>query len=255
MTIFADANILITRPGERGLALCTQIEAAGARAIHLPTIAFAPPTDHHAYARALAQLGDQDWLIFISPQAVTASMAAIRERYPHLPPTLHIAAVGEGTVRVLQAAGIVQVHYPSVHWSSEGLLAMAEFLSPTGKKIMLIRGEGGRPTLADTLTRRGAQVSHCIAYQRTVPDIDMSTYAFIFTPNALQAIVCASYDSVAHLKILCTPEHWEVLRHIPLVVVSERIQFLAQKLGFQTIWVAANASHEAILATLTARIA
>ncbi len=255
MTTLADKTILVTRPGARGAQLCAQLQIAGAHTIHLPTIDFAPPADEQTYQQALQQVGEQDWLIFISPQAVIASIVPIRRQWPSLPPSLQFAAVGAGTVQALQAAGIGEVLHPSTQWSSEGLLALPVFQQLRAKKIMLVRGEGGRALLAETLTARGAVVTHCIAYKRIVPTIDIAAYAFLFDPGALHAIVCASYDSVAHLKILCTPKYWSALRHIPLVVVSERIQMLAQQLGFQTIWVAANASHDAIIATLKTRIA
>ena len=49
------------------------------RRLHLPpTLAFGPPPDSAQFQRAIAAMGEQDWLIFISPQAVYSSQAAIK---------------------------------------------------------------------------------------------------------------------------------------------------------------------------------
>lgn len=243
-------HILVTRPHPAGTELCHLIESQGDQAIHLPTIAFEPPTDLSKFQQSIDALGEQDWLIFISPQAVYASIAAICKAWPQLPPSVTVAAVGEGTAKALKKAGYIVATHPPAEWSSEGLLALPEFQSIQGKKVAIIRGEGGRELLEKTLLTRGAEVMHVIAYQRVIPKIKMSSYLNLLKQKTIDVMICTSYEGVQNLKKLFGDTGSLYLPSIPLIVVSQRIKILAQDLGFQTIWVASNASHQAILEVL-----
>lgn len=243
-------TILITRPAPAGPVLCSLIEAQGAHAIHFPTIQFAPPPDQEALNQSIAMLDQHHWLIFISPQAVYAASPLIRKAWPVLPAHVKIAAVGAGTAQALAQAGYTVACYPTQEWSSEGLLDLPEFRSLTGKKIAIIRGAGGRELLANTLVERGAAVTHMIAYQRVLPDRVKNLPWHDSNQKTIHAIVCTSFEAVQNLKKLFAEEAWSTIQQTPLIVVSERIKMLAHNLDFQTIWVARNASHEAILEAL-----
>lgn len=245
--------IMVTRPDPGGAALCELIQAQGDIAVHFPTIIFAPPADMPAYEQAILQLGEQDWLLFVSPQAVRASVPAMRRAWPILPDSVQFAAVGAGTAKALEEAGYRVACLPTSEWSSEGLLEADVFQAIAGKRVAVIRGEGGREILEEILQERGAQVISVIAYQRTLPVIDVSSYLPLLKDEKIDMIVCTSYEGVANLKQLFGEAGWSALKKIPLLVVSERIKALAQDAGFQTIWVATNASHEAILAAIAQR--
>lgn len=241
--------LLVTRPDPGGAALCELIQRQGDVAIHFPTIIFAPPPDTAAFQRGLELLGEQDWLLFVSPQAVRASVPAIRRAWPVLPNTVRFAAVGAGTANALQEAGYQVSCVPDSEWSSEGLLDSPEFQAIENQHVAVIRGEGGREILEKILTERGAKVISLIAYQRMIPEIDISPYLPLVKDAKIDAIICTSFEGVANLKQLFAAV-FPALKVIPLIVVSERIKSLAQQAGFQTIWVADNASHEAILAII-----
>jgi uroporphyrinogen-III synthase len=243
-------HILITRPEIQGRELCQRITEHGAHPIHFPTIAFAGPPDEQAFTQALMQLGEQDTLIFISPQAVYASIAHIRKHWPHFPDTVKWAAVGAGTAKALQEAGYNAVLYPDKQQNSEGLLALPEFQHVTDKKIAIIRGAGGREHLDKILAERGASVLPVIAYERILPTMDISDCLSRLKQRAIDVIVCTSYDSIRNLKILLGDAGWPYLQEIPVIVVSVRIKMLAEDLGFRRIWVTRDASQTAILDTL-----
>jgi uroporphyrinogen-III synthase len=242
--------VLVTRPDPAGSELCKAIQEAGDLAIFMPTIDFAPPADQGALMRAIEAIGEQDVLIFISPRAVYESIPAIRRAWPQLPPAVTIAAVGQGTAAALKKAGLISTVVPEDEWGSEGLLKLPVFQSLKGKKIAVIRGEGGRDWLEETLQKRGATVLPVIVYQRILPTFDISAYLPLFRDEKIDVIVCTSFQGVQHLSIMVGKESQSSLVQIPLIVVSERIKSLASELGFQRIWVAANASHQAILEIL-----
>lgn len=251
--LLKNLHILITRPNPAGEELCELIRSHEGTALHFPTIAFTPPNDMQSFRETIQTIGEQDWLLFVSPQAVYASIPAIRQAWPNFPPQLSLAAIGGGTVKALQAAGYQSVTHPEVEWHSEGLLELPAFQSIAGKKIMLVRGEGGRDLLQQVFEERGARVSHLIAYQRVMPHLDVSQPVHYVKSNQLDAIVCMSFEGVKNLKTLLGDDAWPDLQNVPLLVSSERVKELAQGLGFQTIWVANNASQQAVIDALAQR--
>lgn len=244
--MFQNLNILVTRPDPQGSELVALINDRGGNALFLPTIAFAPPPNLSAFQAAMKEIGKQDWLIFISPRAVLSSVAAISAAWPQIPPQVKFAAVGEGTAEALQKAGYHVDAVPS-DWGSEGLLALPVFQQAMQQKMAIIRGAEGRDIIEKTLISRGAQVLNVIAYQRVLPEVDMQTYLVKIKQNKIDMIICTSFEGVRNLKILFGKDAFPYLQVVPIIVVSERIKMLAHDLGFQTIWVAKNASHQAII--------
>jgi uroporphyrinogen-III synthase len=253
MTSLSGLNVWVTRPGPAGAALCEQISREGGTAFHLPTLAFAGPSDETALKRALLRLGEHEWWVFTSPQAVYASAAAIRRSWPPaIPATIKWAAVGPGTAKALNQEWGVQktVQYPSADWSSEGLLAMPAFQDMAGKKVAIVRGAGGMGALDAALAARGAFVLPVIVYERTLPVIeDIGKYLDLLIAGMVQIVISTSYEGTQNLKRLLTERGWPYLKKIPLIVPSQRVKMLAQALGFEDAWAAPNASHASILLT------
>jgi len=246
----AKLQVLITRPEPYGAELCGRVNLNGDVAIAFPTIVFAPPSNASQFEQALAQLGEQDWLIFISPQAASACISSLRRAWPYLPNSVKFAAVGAKTAQTLKSAGYMVTAYPDIKGGSDALLDMPVWEEVVNKKIAIISGGEGRQLLDQSFTARGAHITHVIAYQRQIPRIDVSPYVELIEKKQIDVIVCTSFEGVQNLKTLLSV-CWLQLNAIPLIVVSERIKKLAHDLGFQTIWVAAGASHEAIIKILT----
>jgi uroporphyrinogen-III synthase len=245
-------RVLVTRPEPQASELSQLIENAGGVAVNFPTIEFAPPLDMDSFHDAINHLGNQEWLIFISPHAVYASVPFIRQRWPEFPPQVKFAAVGEGTAKALFEAGYNVAAVPENQWNSEGLLAMPVFQPSqiSEQKVAIIRGVGGREYLDKVLAERGARVTPVIAYQRVLPQIDVTDYLSMLKQHRIDVIVCTSFEGVRNLKILFGQTGWTYLQVLPIIVMSERIKMLARDLGFQTIWVSRNASQTAILELL-----
>jgi len=245
-------TILVTRPAPRGQFLCELIEAHHGRALFFPTIVFAPPPNQLAFQTAISHLHEHDWLIFISPQAVLASVDAIHHAYPNGLTQVKIAAIGAGTTQTLQTAGFTVSLQPDEKWHSEGLLQLPTMQSVAGQSIAIMRGVGGREKVDQVLAERGAIVTSLFAYERVLPEINQASIAEVLNAENLHAAICTSFQGVLNLKTLMGEKHWSFLQKIPLLVMSERIKSLAEDLGFQTIWVTPQASDAAILETLIA---
>jgi uroporphyrinogen-III synthase len=242
-------QVLVTRPDPAGSRLCHLINEHNGCAYHFPTLSIQPPSNISLLQNGIKKLDQQDWLIFISPQSVYASCERIKAVWPQLPNSLQLAAIGESTKAALLKAGYSSVICP-VEWNSEGLLNLAEFQNVEDKKIAIVRGEEGRDYLAKTLQERGAQITHLIAYRRILSSESVEPIFKLIKQKQVDAVICASFQSANNLKQLVGDDHWSELKKIPLVVVSARIKELAGKMGFQTIWVARNASDSEIINVL-----
>lgn len=247
----SDVSVMVTRPKPQGQMLSEKIKALGGAPVYLPTIEIMPPENTTILKEQIGQLDQYDLIIFISPQAVSQSTSLIREHWPTLPDKLKVLATGQGTANALHAAGFPTVIFPPEEWSTEGLLKLPILQNISGQKIALVRGEGGRELLADTLKARGANVTHFIAYRRTVPSFEKSeSYISLLQQRKIDIIVCTSGESLHNLITLVGVANKSFLQDVALVVVSQRLVQLATELQFTQVFLAANASHSAIIDTL-----
>lgn len=240
-------TVLVTRPYPQGVKLCELIESAGGQAIHFPTIVIKEPPDLNRFHYSIQSLNIQDWAIFISPQAVYSSINEIRRLCFKLP---KIAAVGTGTAQTLEKAGLKVDCYPLKESGGEGLVKLPEFANCKGTKIAIIRGVGGRQWLDAKLASLGAKVTTIIAYERTLPQVDVSSLQLSLSQNKIHAISGTSFEAIHNLKIIIGPNYWNKLRKLPVYVYSERIKKLAIQLGFATIWVTDEMSDTSLLQML-----
>lgn len=253
LTSLKQLNIMVTRPSPQGVSLCEMLRQQGANPIFFPAVEIASLTESSAFIDSIRQLHLFNWLIFISPQAVLQTAKCIHKYWPSFPKHVKIAALGEGTALTLQKAHLPVHIYPPHQWDSEGLLALQAFQHVSQQKIAFIRGEGGRTFLADELTKRGAVLSHIIAYRRCLPKIDVQPYLNLLNKKKIDIIISTSSDILQNLTLLLGNAGSELYR-VRLIVISSRMMALAKKLGFHTILLAKNASHEAIMTILKDQI-
>ena len=139
-------GILVTRPRAQAAPLARLIEQAGGRALLFPAIEI----EDVPAPGALSRLHEFDLVIFVSPTAVAKAMPQVRA-WPAGP---RVAAVGAGTRRALEKHGIANVIAPATGADSEALLATPELGDVAGKRIAILRGDGGRALLGDTFVER-----------------------------------------------------------------------------------------------------
>lgn len=247
MSALAGKGILVTRPREQAEPLLARLQAVGARAIAFPAIEIAPPLDRARLDGLIDRLADFDWVIFISPTAVSRFYAALGERA--LPTVLRIAAVGEASARALQRRGVDGVVFPEDNADSEALLALPAMQAVQGQKILIVRGEGGREVLAETLRARSAQVEYAECYRRLRPAADGGPILAEFRRGGIDAITATSGEGVSNLFALLGPEGEGFLCDMPWFVPHVRIAAAARVLGAQRVAVSAP-GDEGLLTTL-----
>ena len=221
-------RILNTRPLGQNEALSQAISDAGGIPIECPALAIEPVDND--WWRALGDLASIDWALFISTNAVQFCF----ERIQVWPESIRVAAVGQATANALRHRG-VRVDEVPLFASSEDLLNLEAMQHVHDKTILLVKGENGRPLLADTLTQRGAIVRPLVVYRRILPVVDPVNIESLWHDDAVDAIVFTSEEAMHHLFQLFGQKAYDWLRSKPCYVKSERLAKAAADLGIITI--------------------
>lgn len=222
-------EILVTRPRAQAQRLARLIEGAGGRVQLFPAIEI---EDVPAPA-ALARLDQFDLAIFVSPTAVAKVMPQVRA----WPRALRVAAVGSGTRRELEKHGIANVIAPASGADSEALLATPALGEVAGKRIAILRGDGGRALLGDTFVERGAQVEYVTCYRRLVPKAP----AHRWKPGELAALTVSSSQGLDNLFEVLDRD---LLRSTPMFVPHARIAERARALAVREVVLAGHSDEE-----------
>ncbi|OGS91045.1 MAG: uroporphyrinogen III synthase [Gallionellales bacterium GWA2_60_18] len=224
-------KIAVTRPRDQAVPLVQKIEQAGGIPLLFPLLEIAAAPDTQTLHEQVSRIARSDLAIFISPNAVQYGMAAIRAAGVALPASLRIAAVGQGSARALRELGIADVVVPVDRFDSEGLLALPALQDVAGKRVMILRGDGGRELLGDTLKARGAQVEYVACYRRSKPQLDMAA----LLREAPDALTATSGEALEHLWQSAVESQRDALRDSPLFVPHARIAGLAQRQGWRRV--------------------
>lgn len=237
--------VLVTRPEQQAEPLCRWIERHGGIALRCPALRIGDPRDWSPALAVFDRLNDYRLAIFTSANAVERALPRIRER-GGIPPALEIAAIGKATARALAGHGIDRCLQPESDFTSEGLLALPRLQSVAGQAIAIVRGEGGRALLADTLQRRGARVDFAEVYRRERPQADIGSLLARWASGDIGAVVAASTESLLNLFDMLGGAGQDYLRATPLIVISARTRQTAVEYGCHRILVAREASDDAI---------
>ena len=239
-------KIAVTRPRDQAAPLARRIEEAGGIPLLFPLLDIAPATDQAALREQISRLAQFDLAIFISPNAVHYGMAAIRAA-GELPKNLKIATVGQGSAKALRELGLAGVIAPTERFDSEGLLALPELQDVAGWRVLILRGDGGRELLGDTLRARGATVEYAACYRRSKPQQDIAA----LLKAAPDALTVTSSEALAYLWQMLDDAQRESLCGIPLFVPHQRIAELARRQGWRQVLLT-DAGDDGLLSALIA---
>ncbi|GFN46512.1 uroporphyrinogen-III synthase [Candidatus Regiella insecticola] len=273
--------ILVTRPSPTGEQLVNRLRALGLVAYHAPLIRFSAGSELTKLPGLLQTMRAGD-LVFILSQNVIRYVNPLLHR--NIPTVLEVAfggqgdrpmsvdipsqqlagfkgegykrlwpsellyyAIGRRTASVFQAVSHLPVTYPNIA-TSEELLTMTDLQQLSGKKALLLRGNGGRELLGKILMQRGAEVSYCECYRRNPIHYDASQKINDWRRLGINTLVVTSGEMLQQLHILVSPDFCSFwLLDCRMIVVSERLAILAKQLGWHDIQVAKNADNDALI--------
>ncbi len=231
-------RVWVSRPARQARGLCALIEDAGGEALCLPALEIRP------VSLDWSPVGDSDWLIFVSRNAVEQAF----EQCPDLARRAgRIAAIGRATRAALRQRNITVAAMPAAGFDSESLLRLAAFRDIAGQRVSIVKGWGGRALLADTLRRRGAQVASIEVYRRAPPVYSAETLRRTFA-DGLDAMTATSGEVLDNMSRLLGERR--ALYDVPLIVVSRRVADRAARLGFTRVEVSREPGDEALFQAL-----
>ncbi len=224
----AQQRILVTRPAHQAQPLCALIRACGGIPWVFPVLDIQPVADDSALERCRNRLEQYALAIFISANAVHYALPKLLENGA-LPAQLQLAAVGKGTAAAMQALGCAP-HWLPAQFNSEGLLALPELQQMQGKRVLILRGEGGRELLAETLRERGAQLDTVAVYRRCVPVLDKNAHPWL-VQGEIDSIVISSGEGLQNLLQLLGNPPW--LQDKSWALISPRLLDKLRQAGVQ----------------------
>ncbi|CAN5340723.1 uroporphyrinogen-III synthase [soil metagenome] len=243
-------RILLTRPTHQAHALTSMIEAVTGEVILFPTIAIEPISDRSFLTQAINQLNKYSIVIFMSANAVNYCSDLLHQSWVTCDCKPLLATIGPATTTALIKLGLPVTITPNNVYNSEALLALTELQNSANKSILIISGADGRDVLAKSLGQRGAIVTTAIAYQRSLPQIDVTPLINSWQQQGMDIIVCTSSHSLKNLYTLLQDSKYLLLQ-TPLIVISQSMLAYANALGWQvTPIVAKDATDEAIFTAL-----
>lgn len=236
--------VVVTRPLAQADGLALAVRASGRTAQVLPLLEIAPVDDPAPLCAALARLRDYAMVVFVSPNAVDAAFAHLAA----WPPEVALAVVGEGSRAALARHGVAApghtIHSPldAAHSDSEHLLLNLDLAAFAGRRVLIVRGDGGRELLADALRGAGATVEAVAAYRRATPvltpELGARLRALLAQPNDWIITSSEALRGLAGLVDALEPDSdaWRLqLQGQHLVVPHARIAETAHALGLRHV--------------------
>lgn len=242
-------NILITRPEPQASALADRCRQENASATIFSTLEIQLNAKTAAVQQAIQQLDTTDYLIFTSRNAVDAVLPLIKAKWPNLPKSLSIAAIGDSTAAQLRAHQCPVHIVPTSPFNSEALLADPALNAVEKKRIVLFCADKHRDLLPSTLQARGAYLDTVICYRVTCPEVDPTPLIQQWLNTPFNIVICTSHQSLCHLQTLLGQQATPLLEKTTLLVVSDRCAALAKQQGY-TVLVSNTADNDSILNTL-----
>ena len=238
-------NILLTRPEGRNQSMI-EILSQHRISYTVTPLLQVQATNNTQHKTAIAHFKNADIVIFISTNAVLFSTKSIAL---NTCTSTQFYAVGDATFHALQAQGITAFKAPSDCQQTEGLLTLNELQDLSDKKIVIVRGVGGRETLAETLTQRGGKVNYWETYQRVYPAID-DAIPYQWRDAKVDTIIITSGEILHSLNKLVPKELFAWLRACHIIVPSSRVKEQALAYGLNKVTNAKAANSKAMLSAL-----
>jgi uroporphyrinogen-III synthase len=244
-------NVLVTRPTTQAADWVQRLRRHGVEAHALPLLAILPKSDDPDVRAAWSALSNFDLVMFVSPNAVLGFSAA-RPTMVAWPAELRAAATGQGSVRALVDAGVPAsacVAPTRPPFDSAGLWALLQGEEWKGRRVLIVRGDGGRDEFARALQGAGATVSFIQCYRRVAPSWSTSeraTAAAARIAPAEHVWLMSSAEAMGHLATLMPGTDWS---RATALATHPRIADAARQLGFGRV-VESSPQIDDVLASL-----
>jgi uroporphyrinogen III methyltransferase/synthase len=167
----AGRRIVVTRTRKQAGALSDQLRDLGAEVIELPTIRIEPPSDLRAFAELVQDAHAYDWIVFTSPNGVTAFFEMFYKLYDDARDIggARIAAIGPATAQRVRSFHLKVDLQPDEFVAEAVVREFKKEGDIENLRILIARAEEARDLLPNELGALGAIVDVAFAY-RTVAE-------------------------------------------------------------------------------------
>ena len=240
-------TIVLTRPLGQSLRLGELLHRKFPmlEQIQLPLLSIVPNENPVDAKRLKELLLTTDLAVFVSPNAIECSMRLLQEEWPK---NIPVAVVGGGSLETLSHHGITAQHDYTIYspsnpseWDSEGLwkILNQSQASWAGKKILFLKGMGGRAWLGEQFLLQGAEIHSVLTYKR-VPLADDSPAWLGLKKSIPSDSIClmTSSEAARHFaQFLKENSSWAMpwLNEAMMLCTHERITQVCTELGFKNI--------------------
>ncbi|MEW6159125.1 MAG: uroporphyrinogen-III C-methyltransferase [Verrucomicrobiota bacterium] len=171
-------RVVVTRTREQASQLSRQLLELGAEVLEIPTIKIVPPDNKEDIKDAILGLNEYDWIIFTSPNGVTAFFDYFFIAFDDLRDIggVRIAAVGPATAAKLKELHLRVDLMPEEYVAAKIVNALIGYQSIENLRILLMRAQVANRDLPKKLEELGAIVDDVACY-KTVPETEDFTGA------------------------------------------------------------------------------
>jgi uroporphyrinogen III methyltransferase / synthase len=195
-------RIVVTRTREQASQLSKQLSDLGAEVLEIPTIKIVPPGEdrRHDLVDALLELNSYDWLVFTSPNGVTAFFDLFFKRFQDLRDIggARLAAIGPATAAKLKELHLQVDLMPDEAVGSKIAQAFQKYETVENLKMCLLRAEVANPDLPQALEELGAIIDDIAVYQTIAETEDLNGAAAKLAQGGADWITFTSASTVEH---------------------------------------------------------
>lgn len=196
-------RIVVTRTREQAGELSKSLRDLGADVIELPTIRIGDPPDRLEFAELVTHAHEYDWLVFTSPNGVQRFFDAFFAVYGDARSLGNpkIAVIGNGTAQKVREYRFGVDLIPE-RFVAEGLIEAFKKEDIENLTVLWVKAAESREVISEGLTKMGAIVDECVAYQ-TVPETEDPTGARArFENEGADMVTFTSSSTVDHFLAL-----------------------------------------------------
>ena len=186
--------VVVTRAEGTDGPLTSQLRSLGVKVLLWPAIEVTP-SDSSELESALGRIGEFDWIVFASRQAVLP----VLERLASQPGGLHVAAVGQATAQVLRQRGWRVDLVPDDPNAGALVAAFAPLVKPD-LRVLFPASSRALPTIAKGLAQMGADVTQVEAYRTEASSLDLNECRDWIGRSEIGAVTFASPSAVIELE-------------------------------------------------------
>jgi len=206
----------------------------------VPTIQIVAPKDPASLARACAQIGEFDWVVFTSANAVSHVMRRLLAGPGDVRDLkgVRLCAVGPATAEALSQYSIRTDLVPEEYRATGVVRALSQDRDLTGTRILLPRADLARDLLPAKLRQAGAHVTTVTAYRTTPVDLEAAGGPDIYgllLERQVDIITFTSGSSVKNfVKALGTDHAADLLRQVDVACIGPVTAAVATRLDIST---------------------